>query len=317
MHGWYVAAVDTTRSVVIVSGGDSISPFTTPESACSTGLAAGNTNTALRAHLLDRDMAVFTAAVNVRDEVVVDSAPGEFGAFGGCPPQPPVECTVNSRNDVDRAGRRLANLVEMLHERHAVHTVDLVGHSNGGTFARAAIRVLKESNSAVRVGSLVTLGSPWHGSVPTRIICGELPLEICRGDARCLAMHAGMAAEIAAAGDVPLAPENTRGFMDGPDGWNSRQIGVLADVPTLLVAGGGLALDGGDPEVWPFDGLVSRHSGLALDLPDGVLGEHRRIEFPVLHSIFIADAFGEPWSNSLTWGDESLAAVHGFLDSVR
>ena len=53
---------------------------------------------------------------------------------------------------------------------------------------------------------------------------------------------------------------------------------------------------------------------LAEPLADPV---HRRIEFPVLHSIFIADAFGEPWSNSLTWGDESLAAVYGFLDGKR
>ena len=32
-------------AVVIVSGGDAVSPFTTPDQACATGLAAGNTDT--------------------------------------------------------------------------------------------------------------------------------------------------------------------------------------------------------------------------------------------------------------------------------
>ena len=50
-----------SRAVVIMSGGDAVSPFATPDAACGRGFAAGNTDTALREHLLDRGHQVFTA----------------------------------------------------------------------------------------------------------------------------------------------------------------------------------------------------------------------------------------------------------------
>ncbi len=49
------------HAVVIVSGGDAVSPFTTPQQACASGLAAGNTDTALRQHLLDAGYVVYTS----------------------------------------------------------------------------------------------------------------------------------------------------------------------------------------------------------------------------------------------------------------
>ena len=41
-----------SQAVVIVSGGDATSPYTSKDEACATGLAAGNTDTALREFLL-------------------------------------------------------------------------------------------------------------------------------------------------------------------------------------------------------------------------------------------------------------------------
>ena len=71
------------QAVVIVSGGDAVSPFTTPEQACATGLAAGNTDTALREYLLKQGRQVYTSpAMNARGPVVEQDG---FGAFGGCP----------------------------------------------------------------------------------------------------------------------------------------------------------------------------------------------------------------------------------------
>jgi hypothetical protein len=49
------------ETVVLVSGGDTQTPFTTPTEACRAGKAAGDTWTALRAALLADGYAVFTA----------------------------------------------------------------------------------------------------------------------------------------------------------------------------------------------------------------------------------------------------------------
>jgi triacylglycerol lipase len=49
------------HAVVVVSGGDATSPFTTPEQACATGLAAGNTDTAIREFLLKQGYTVYTS----------------------------------------------------------------------------------------------------------------------------------------------------------------------------------------------------------------------------------------------------------------
>ncbi|MBU3751604.1 MAG: hypothetical protein FGM52_14380, partial [Mycobacterium sp.] len=70
-------------AVVVVSGGDAVSPFTTPDQACATGLAAGNTDTAIREYLLGKGYTVYTApAMNGRGQVVDQQG---FGAFGVCP----------------------------------------------------------------------------------------------------------------------------------------------------------------------------------------------------------------------------------------
>ena len=63
------------RAAVIVSGGGSISPFTTPEAACAVGLAAGNTDTALRAALLDAGVLRCAIGYRVGEG---DRAAGEF-----------------------------------------------------------------------------------------------------------------------------------------------------------------------------------------------------------------------------------------------
>ena len=50
-----------SQAVVIVSGGDATSPYTSKDEACATGLAAGNTDTALREFLLKQGYTVFTS----------------------------------------------------------------------------------------------------------------------------------------------------------------------------------------------------------------------------------------------------------------
>lgn len=61
-----------SQAVVIVSGGDATSPFTTPDQVCSTGLAAGNTDTAIREYLLTKGYKVFTSPAMADRGQVVD-----------------------------------------------------------------------------------------------------------------------------------------------------------------------------------------------------------------------------------------------------
>ena len=62
-----------------------------------------------------------------------------------------------------KAGRSaLAAFVRWLGAEHGFESVDLVGHSMGGLFSRAAIRELRPDGP--RVERLVTLGTPWDGA---------------------------------------------------------------------------------------------------------------------------------------------------------
>lgn len=305
-----------TRAVVVMSGGDAVSPFTTPESECSGGLAAGNTDTAVRRHLLDRGHAVFTAPAMNAPGVVVEPDPASFGAFADMPLVLSEHLTVCSVGDIDTAGESLARFVSHLHDAYGVDEVDWVGHSNGGLFARAATRILQRSGTPVAVRSLIALGTPWLGGVPTRYVAGEIGIEQAGGDARLAALFEGFA-ERAAEADLGLVAEDTESYLCGPDGWNAAQAGVLADIPVLLVAGTWFDAFKGDPGVWPLDGLVSRSSALALGLDASVLPIATRLEFPVTHSIWVSDQCGLPWPTGMTWNPGVLDAVVDFLDEVR
>lgn len=54
-----------TAAVVLVSGGAAVTPYTDTAHAAASGLAAGNTMTALRAHFLERGIRVFTAPARI------------------------------------------------------------------------------------------------------------------------------------------------------------------------------------------------------------------------------------------------------------
>ena len=91
-----------SAAVVVVSGGDAVSPFTAPDQACATGLAAGNTSTAIRELLLSKKYTVFTAPAMAGRGQVVDQT--GFGAFGVCQVTLPENMTVNSTGSIDTAG---------------------------------------------------------------------------------------------------------------------------------------------------------------------------------------------------------------------
>ena len=168
---------------MIVSGGDATSPYTSKDEACATGLAAGNTDTALREFLLKQGYTVFTSPAMAGRGQVVDQT--GFGSFGVCPVTLPENMTVNSTGSIDTAGEHLARFLNWLHTEKGITEVDFVAHSMGGLYSRAAIRVLTTTNAPVKVRSLTTIGTPWQGSYLSDFANGIVPLSDCLGDKFC------------------------------------------------------------------------------------------------------------------------------------
>lgn len=303
-------------TLVIVSGGDAVSPFTTPDGGCARGLSAGNTDTFLREELIAAGYDVYTApAMNVPG-VVAEPDPASFGAFGDCPITLPAELTIQSTGDIDEAGTCLARFISYLHDKYGVQDLVLVAHSNGGLYSVSATRQLIEQTAPVKVRALVTLGTPWTGTVPLRVLAGEVPESEIAGDPRATALLEGMREEMRTGGEPVLGRQDTYAYLRGDEGWLARQAGVLDGVPTLLIGGSALTREGGAPDVWPFDGLVSAHAATGQLVDENVIPMRETGVYPLVHSIFIADQLGMPWEMGMTWNPDVLARVVAFLARI-
>lgn len=304
-----------SQAVVIVSGGDATSPFTTPDAACATGLAAGNTDTALREYLLKQNYAVYTSPAMAGRGQVVDQT--GFGAFGVCPVTLPENMTVDSTGSIDTAGEHLARFLNWLHTEKGVTDVDFVAHSMGGLFSRAAIRVLTTTNAPVKVRSLTTIGTPWQGSYLSDFANGIVPLTDCLGDKFCESAMTAFKARVLQlmAGS---GREVNKAFLMGKGGWNEFQSGVLDQIPVVLIGGKKFSAPAGqaNPAVWPNDGLVALQSALAKDIGDPVLPHRRCFTFDDTHSIFVSNAAGLDWKVALTWDPQVFEVVHKAIEDA-
>ncbi|WP_308207418.1 lipase family alpha/beta hydrolase [Mycolicibacterium komossense] len=302
------------RAVVIVSGGDAVSPFTTPDLACETGLAAGNSDTAIRDYLLGQGYIVYTSpAMNGRGPVADQTG---FGPFGDCPVTLPDVMTVDSTGSIDLAGEHLARFLNYLHTERGVDEVDVVGHSMGGLYSRAAFRVLQQTGSPVHIRSLTTIGTPWQGSFLSDYANGLTPLSDCLGDTFCEKAMQGMKAraELLMTGS---AREVNQGYLMGAQGWNDFQAGVLDAIPVVLIGGNRFTQPGAaNPTVWPNDGIVATSSALATDISDRVLPHRRCVSFDDTHSIFASDATGLPWDTALTWDPRTFEVLRGAIEEA-
>ena len=306
-----------SRAVVLVSGGAAVSPFTTPDAACTQGLAAGNTDTFLREGLLAAGYRVFTSPARIGAGEVSED-PGWEG-FANGPTPLPANMTVNAVGDIDTAGANLARFLGHLETEYNITTVDLVGHSMGGLFSRAAIRVLRETQSTLQVRTLTTIGTPWTGAFAADYAHGDLELAACNGDPACEAAMTGAkaldATDSEGAGKQVtqryLAGETDGLGIDGkeqPTAWNDLQQGVLANIPVVTIGGNHFNRPGMS-RVWPHDGLVALQSALADNVSEKVLSKHRSLIFPNVHSIFFSHALDLPWNLALTWNPLVLEAV--------
>ena len=305
----------TSTAVVIVSGLASTTPFTTTGAGCATGLAAGGTATALRAHLLGKGDAVYTAPAAAGRGQVHDQIGS--GAFGICPTTPPETMTIDTTGSIDLAGEHLARFLDWLRTDTGVQEVDLVGHSMGGLYARAAIRALAEIGSPVKVRSLIAIGTPWQGSYLADHADGTVPLDDCLGDAMCESQMTGYARDIAAAFVSGSARELSQAYLMGIGGWNQWQAGVLADIPVVLIAGNRFTKPGAvNPAVWPNDGIVALRSALAQDIEDAILPRRRCYTFDDTHSDYVSMVAQLPPTTSLTSDPRVLEAVAAAVGSA-
>lgn len=295
-----------SRALVIVSGGAAHSPFTTPDAACRGGLPAGTTDTFLREGLLAAGHEVFTAPAHVgAGQALADEAEPGFSA----PPEVlPAEVTINSAGTIDGAGHHLAGFLALLSQRYGYTSFDLVAHSMGGLFSRAALRVLRDTASPLCVRSLTSIGTPWTGSFAAEVEAGQRDPADLAGDPRFAAVLAGFSAEAASAPRDGAAEQVTSGYLTGADGWNARQAGLLDGLTVTLVGGAAFTADG-PPSAWPNDGLVSLRSALAQDVPASVLPHRVTHTFDDVHSLFFAGQFGVPVERALTWDPAVLAVV--------
>ncbi|MEV7758041.1 alpha/beta hydrolase [Microbacterium sp. NPDC089180] len=293
-------------AVVLVSGGAAVTPYTDPERAAAAGLAAGNTMTALRAHFVARGIRVFTAPARIGAGEVREDA--GWQGFDDVPVVLPAGVTINAVGRVDDAGVALAAFLRWLADEREVGSVDLVGHSMGGLFSRAAIREL--GGGGPRIEHLVTLGTPWDGSVLGDLLDGELSEADAHGDPATRQIFAE-ARPYADANSQGAAAEVSRRFLRG---WNDAQAGVLDGIPVTAVGAGYFAAASEPTQLWPHDGLVSLTSGRADEVPTTVLPKVERHSFgDHVHSIFFAEAFGLPWERALTWDPAVFAVVDAAL----
>ena len=308
----------SNRAVVIVSGGGAVSPFTTPTQACADEdgfLPAGNTDSALREYLLAQGKRVYTAPATVPWGQVADPDPTSFAPFKDCPIVLPESMTIMSAGDIDASGEKLARFLNYLNTEYGVTDVDLVGHSNGGLYSRAATRILKQTSSPVTVRSITMLGTPNNGSVPGGYTWGEFTKADCLGNEFCISFNEAWL-KYAADTDLGLNREDTMKYLDGELSWNAAQKGYLDGIPVTLMAGTYFTAEGGNPKMWPYDGITARYSAWAEDVTDDVMPWRTCWEAPLTHSIYVSDAAKLPWDTGLTWNPDALARVNQAIDEA-
>ncbi|MFI0431806.1 MAG: esterase/lipase family protein [Candidatus Nanopelagicales bacterium] len=302
------ATAPAGHAVVLVSGLATQTPYTTTTEKCLTGLSAGNSVSALRDSLIAAGNQVYTAPAQAGPGQVTSTT--GIGPSSDCPAPLPADVTIDTTASIDAGGDRLAAFLTYLREQHGVTAVDLVGHSMGGLFARAAVGDSSGLAGGVEVESLTTLSTPWTGAYPADYAEGTLPLSVCGTELTCLQVLPDYKTKLSEP-EGPQGAANAIGTQDlqGPAGWNVAQGPDLDGIPVTLIAGEYHTLPGGDANVWPNDGIVARSSGLAQGISGAPLMVRACVVRPDVHTIDMAEGAGLPWTAAVTWDPVVLTAV--------
>ena len=310
------SATGSNHAVVLVSGLATQTPFTTTTDACTTGLSAGNSVSALRDRLIAAGNQVYTAPAQAGPGEV--TATSGLGASSNCPPPLPADLTIDTTADLDVGGAHLAAFVDYLRMKYGITAVDFVGHSMGGLYARAAIGNVDWQAGDVAATSLTTLSTPWTGTFPADYAEGALDLSVCGGEPTCQQVLNDYKTKLSEP-EGPDGAANAIGTADlqGPTGWNVAQGADLTGIPTTLIAGDFFTLPDGNPSVWPNDGIVAETSALARGISGDPMDVRACLVRPDLHTTALAEAQGLPWTAAITWDPVVLDTVVAAVDAAK
>lgn len=294
------------RVVVMVSGVGSISPYTTPNAVCTSGLSAGSTDSYIRDYLVAKGLKVFTAPVMTGNtKVAAATTEAEGGPYASCPEQLTADLTVDSTGDVVTGGQHLAAFITYLKDTMGVQQIDLVAHSLGGIFTRNAIKNLQDAHSSITVMSLTTLGSPWE---PVMLVSPPNdPVAACDGSAMCEKISAGL-----------QSIESLRPVVEffqpaSFSAWTTQQVGVLDKIPVTLIAGTYFTKVAGRADKWPNDGYIQYNAATARNISDAVLPIRSCFSEPYTHSLYTSKLVGVKDSAAITWNTQSALIVENAI----
>lgn len=348
-----LGAATSQRAVVVIEGGGSPHPYTTPWAACDDGRPP------FVQAMVGAGLAVFTAPgyTNTRPSTDGDA---------GCPAQPPAEVQWNTSGYPTQTGQSVLGFLGFLNATYGYETFDLVGYSYGGIVSRATVAALKSAaaepspgdpavapgfsyaqwatGAAVTIPLIVTLNTPHLGGPAYDVAADPAtyfePVSQAWGQ-----QFADSAATLVpferegGAGAIQVLRTSAHANAD-PESWDARQVGMLDGVALTLLAGDYCGQTCGeapvaatddtpatDAELLRTDAVVPVYSQLMLPcpqvcptppgsvhIPDGLLpAEVVRQTFPTVHSTFSADSLDLPREMSVSWNPEAITYL---VDSV-
>jgi triacylglycerol lipase len=153
------SAATYPEAVLLVSGFDTASPYTTPDPSCD-GKEGPEWDPAggIARTLKPAGLKVFTAPVRQTGGSLLPPCAGAGELL------PADDTVINSNGETDSNGQALARLIGFLRDEYGVMRLHIVGHSDGGLWSRSAI-TQDDAYSGVEVLSLTTLGTPHTGSL--------------------------------------------------------------------------------------------------------------------------------------------------------
>jgi triacylglycerol lipase len=154
---WLAAPAHATDAVVLVSGFTTSTPFSTSAAGCA-GKEGSTWSPNVAPTLKKTGLTVFTAP-----EGEAAKAPTPCVGAGQAAPDPSTT-TIDTGGDADTNGKALAAFLAFLRDQYGVTTVQLVGHSDGGIWSRAALTQSGAYGNGLTVQSLTTLGTPHTGA---------------------------------------------------------------------------------------------------------------------------------------------------------
>jgi len=293
-------------AVLLVSGFDTASPFTTPDPSCD-GKEGPEWEPAggIAKTLKPAGLNVFTAPVRQTG----GSLPPPCSGAGEL--LPPDSAVIDSNGETDANGMALANLIAFLHDSYGVDRLQIVGHSDGGLWSRSAI-TQDAAYAGLDIVSLTTLGTPHTGSMVADLaiqlnggkcdFSNEIEQFICDGVVDVAEL---MLEDLGQVGTAEL----TNGFLTG---WNPKQ--RIGSCPVTGIGGNHVGF--GIPLLryyTPSDGAVGIASALgesALDFDGstipapGIPNFHQGGTYDVVHGDSLSFIFAQNLLNTQAISNE-------------